>query len=241
LRNRFGVLFNQTVENAQAAVDADGENYRNWLTLQRVYQSVVPLQIEGAYENAVRSYERALALNPSSPELEINRARLELARGNSQNARDFIVRALEKKSNYTDAIFLLSQIQINEGEISEAIASVEAATFIDQNNPTAYFQLGLLYYSQENDQAAILALERAVALNSDYSNARYFLGLAYNREARVNDAIVQFERIEELNSDNEEVKLILRNLRQGNDPFANTSPPLDDDIESRESLPVPGE
>lgn len=237
LRAEFQRLLALAIQNGQRATDIDGTNYQNWLALGRVYQSVVPLGIEGAYENAITSFEQALVLSPSNAGIFLTLARLEVARGETQAARDFIREAVQLKSDYTEAIFLLSQIEIAEGNLEEAIRSVEAASIIAPNNPVVFFQLGLLRYNENNNDNAIAAFERAVGLNEVYSNARYFLGLAYGRVGRTEDAILQFERIEELNPDNQEVKIILGNLRAGRAPFENTVPPAEPP-EQREELPI---
>ena len=160
-----------------------------------------------------------------------------MARGDTTAARDFITKALEFKSNYTEAIFLLSQIEIAEGNLVEAIASVEATAVLAPNDPVVFFQLGLLHYNQNDNNKAISALERSVSLNNVYSNARYFLALSYDRVGRKDDAIIQFELIAELNQDNEEVVQILLNLRAGRAPFDNIVPPAEPP-EDREELPI---
>ena len=237
LRVRFQTFLAGAIEHGQEATRIDPSNYQNWVTLGGVYASVVPLGLEGAYENALAMYERAVSLYPTNPSLSLLLARLELANNDSIRARELIAEALQLKTNYTEAIFLLSQIEIQEGNIDQAIQSVQAATVIEPNNPVVFFQLGLLHYNQQNNQESIQAFERAVGLNSLYSNARYFLGLTYDRVDRTNDAIEQFEKIEELNQDNEEVKSILVNLRAGRSPFSSDGEAVEPP-EERDELPL---
>jgi len=213
LRIRFQTFLANAIEYGVEATEVDPTNYQNWITLGRVYQSIVPLGIEGAYENAKTTYERAMSLYPKNPELELILARLELARNNIGLTREHIQKAIALKSNYSEAIFLLSQIEIREGNTDKAIESVESAAVLAPNNPVVFFQLGLLRYNERDNTEAIAAFERAVGLNQSYSNARYFLGLTYDRVGRTSDAISQFEVIEGLNPNNEEVKTILLNLR----------------------------
>lgn len=238
LRNQFQTLLSNTITSAQRATAIGGDNYRNWMTLGRVYEELVPVGVEGAYDNARETYLRALELYPNGPDILLALARLEARAGNTDNARDFISQALEAKSNYTDAIFLLSQIEVAEGNLAEAIQSVEAATIIEPNNPVVFFQLGLLRYSAGDFAGAASSFEAAVTLNSVYANARYFLGLSYDQLGRRADAIVQFEEVQRLNPDNQEVAFILENLRNDQSPFANVEPPLDAEPESRPELPA---
>jgi len=166
-----------------------------------------------------------------------------VAAGNTDEAIQLINQALVERPNYADAMFALAQIQIAEGDLEAATASVEAGTFMTPNNPVAFFQLGILRYSQENYAQAASALERAVALNEQYANARYFLGLSYFWLDRADDAIEQFEFVQASNPDNEEVASILSNMRAGENPFGGGPvqiPPEEPspDITELESLPI---
>lgn len=233
-RAEFQTILASAISNVQAAIEIDNNNYQNWSMLGRVYGSVVPLGVEGAYESAQRSYAEALALNPHNPEILLTLARLELAKDseNIEGAKEFISLALQKKSNYTEAIFLLSQLEIQAGNIEGAIRSVEAVVVIEPNNPTFFFQLGLLQANAGDIAKATAALERAVELNPQYSNARYFLGINYFNADRVAEAIIQFNVIADLNPENEEVKAILEGLRAGENPFQQAQ---------ADTLPIEGE
>ena len=213
------------VGHALSAVSYNERNYYNWLTVGQVYGTLARLNVSGAYDNAVAAYDRAALLNPTTPVVAQNRAQLEAARGNFDEARTFITDALNRKPDYTGAIVLLAQIQILSGEDEEAVTSLKAAVQASPTNPVIAFQLGFLEYSRKNYQGAAEALERAIALAENYANARYFLGLSYFYLDRAADAEAQFERIEEGNPDNAEVKLILENLRSGKDPLSDIPPP----------------
>jgi len=238
LRNQFQTLLASAIGNAQRATAVERDDYRNWMILGRIYEELVPAGVEGAYENALATYEQALAYNPKGPDIFLALARLEARHGDNDAARSRIGEALSVKGNYTDAIFLLSQIEIAEGNVSQAIRSVEATTTIEPNNPVVFFQLGLLRYSADDFAGAASAFETAVILNPVYANARYFLGLSYDRLGRRGDAIVEFEEVQRLNPDNQEVAFILNNLHSDREPFADVQPPLDDEPELRSELPA---
>jgi len=208
-----------------------------------LYEQLVPHGVEGAYENALSAYESARGVNPFGPDIVLVIARLEgtnaaVTGGTSVSARELIGEALALKSNYTDAIFLLSQIEVQEGDLAGAIRSVEAATLISPNNPVVFFQLGILQYNALAFDRAVVAFESATRLNPVYANAKYFLGLSYDQVGRRDDAIPQFEDVLTLNPDSQEVIFILGNLKSNLDPFSNVEPPLDDEPENRVELPV---
>lgn len=238
VRSQFQTLLGTALNNARQAVARNPKNYENFVELGRVYEAVVPLNITGAYESAKQSYEEALKFNPHSPALMLAMARLEIAKKDNTKAREHIAQALREKRNYTEAIFFLSQIEAQEGNIKAAISSVEVASVLSPDDPAIFFQLGFLRFTDRDFPGAASALERAVALNSSYANAKYFLGLSHEKLGRDAEAIAQFVDLKSTNPDNKEVDLILRNLRAGRSPFSNAAPPVDDKPEMRAKLPV---
>lgn len=233
------------IANAQSAIKLDPVNYQNYITQARVYESVVPARVNQAYENAMKSYESAAALNPLNPSIYLLAAQLEVGVRKLPEAKQFIGRALQVKNNYSEAIFLLSQIQVAENSVKDAITSLLVLAQLNPQDPTIFFQLGLLYYNNGDNVSAGVALSKAVEISPDYSNARYFLGLAYARLGKYKEAAAQFEEIARLNPDNAEVVTILNALRAGRSPFQTVSapeksktPPVKDSIDKKTSTKV---
>jgi len=235
-RVEFRAILGDSIRAGQQAVAYDNTNYQNWTALFRVYRSVVPA-VSGAYENAVASITRARELNPRNPALLLEQARLEVANRNTEGARTLLREALTMKQDYVDSIFMLAQLDILEGNIERAILSIEETTFLTPNNVGLFFQLGLLRYNIEEYAGAASAFERALTLNSEFANVKYFLGLSYYHLGRIAPSIAHFEQLQQSNPENEEVQNILRNLKNGKDPFADslqqelkgrTEPPLEE-------------
>lgn len=238
LSEQFKSIIQSAIQASKDAIGYDNANYQNYLTAGRMYESIIPF--EGAYKLARDNYNAALVLNPESPLITLMLARLEIINKDNAKAREYIEKSILLKNNYTDAVFLLAQIEIAEGNIKNAIKLVEAGSVLDFDNPVVYFQLGILKYSdnEKDYKGATEAFEKAISLNSSYSNARYFLGLSYYNLGKKSESIKQFELVQELNPDNKEVELILKNLKDGKAPFANALPPVDDKPEKRKELPV---
>ncbi|MES2088072.1 MAG: tetratricopeptide repeat protein [Patescibacteria group bacterium] len=238
LQTKFQGYLTNALNNAQQAIKIDPSDYQNIITLGKVYETVVPLKIAGAYENAQAAYKQALVLNPKNPSINLFLAQLEVVHANNKGAKDYIAEALKQKNNYTEAIFLLAQIQVSEGDIKNAITSVQAASYLSPSDSGLLFQLGFLRYNVKDYAGAATALEQAIAINSNYANAQYFLGLSYYHLDKVPEAIAQFKALKITNPDNKEIDLILKNLSAGKDPFANATPPIDSKPEKRSTLPV---
>jgi Tfp pilus assembly protein PilF len=234
-QSKFQALLSTAIQAAQRAVALDGTDYQNHLSLGRVFEAVVPLNIEGAYDNAKSAYNEGLLRNPQSPEIELVLARLEVTNKDNKAAREHIEKAIAEKPDYADAIFLLSQIDIAEGNITKAIESVRSVATLSPNDAGVFFQLGLLYYNQKDYVNSTVALERAILLSPQYANAKYFLGLSYYQTGDTEKALSEFRDLVKTNPDNAEIQAILENIEAGKSPFADQP---DSKPERRSTLPV---
>ncbi|MBP9855890.1 MAG: tetratricopeptide repeat protein [Candidatus Pacebacteria bacterium] len=234
---RFQTILSAAIGNAQDAKDYNPTNYLNWTFLARVYESVVPLKVEGAYQEALKSYNEAKRLNPSMPSVWLDLARLEVAAGNNTAAREYLDQALKLKRNYTEAIFVLAQLDSATGNLNRSIALAEQGTQVSPGDPVSFFGLGLLNYQAGNFTRARDALEQAVRLNPNYGNARYFLGLSYDALGANARALEQFKILLTANN-TAEIKQIVTNLEAGRRALSNTPPPAPED---RDDLPVKDE
>lgn len=232
------------VNSASQATRLDLNNVANWAVRGFVYRNIIGIS-GGADDWAIKSYQKALELEPANPYFltEIGRvylARFDLlsqqqkeaeARENIGLARENFEKAISLKSNYAPAHFQIAMIYIREGKIQEAIDKLELTKQAAPSDTGLLFQLGLLYYNNNQLEKAKAELETTVLLDPNYSNARYYLGLIYDRERNREQAIVQFERIEQFNPDNQEVKKILTNLRTGKSALEGivpTQPPIEE-------------
>ncbi len=240
-QSRFQAILTQAITRAQAATEHEPQEYKNWMERGAVYARVVPLGIQGAYENAVEAYNTAARLRPQSPSITLAYAYLERARDNNDAAEKYTDEAVRLRPSYTEAMFLMAQIQLQKGDVPKAIQAVQAASLLDPNNPVTLFQLGLLNYSIGRYGEALAALRQAVNLNTQYANARYFLGLTSWRLGNKEEAINQFVEIQKTNPDNTEVKMILQNLRAGQPPLPNIPPAPAEEVKDRSGPPIQGE
>ncbi|MDO8492971.1 MAG: tetratricopeptide repeat protein [bacterium] len=228
--------------SARKATELNPSNYFNWIALGKVGETVLPLKdvISGSYDLAIDSYNKALVLNPKNPSIYLNLAQVEVAKGDSVKAKEYIAKALAKKSNYTEALFLLSQIEAKQGNLPEAIAKAQQAAIFSPGDVGILFQLGLLKYTNKDYAGAVEALKAATGAQSNYANAKYFLGISYSKLGKVNDAIKEFEELSVLNPDSKEVANILINLKAGRGALENIVPPKNEPVapEKRSKLPV---
>lgn len=236
--SQFSSALRATIGYAQNAIAYDSQSYANRTSLMNVYKSLIPYGVADAKTEALSLADTTAQLTPNNPTLSLEKARIYTLSKEYDSAIQEIKNALELKSNYVDAVFLLSQIQVEKGEIDQAINSIQIATQVNSYNPQLRFQLGLLFYNKEKYNDAVIAFENAVKLSPSFANAKYFLGLSYYKNNRTGDAILVFENLATQAPESQEVKLILENLKAGKDPFNGIQPPLDNKPEQREELPL---
>ncbi len=235
----------ESLNTIQAAGDAardaqvrDPRNFINWMALARVYGVMTSVGVNQARETALSLYQESVTRSPQNPYIFLNIAQFEFAQKKYDKAREAVAEALKRKGNYAEAVFLLAQIDVADGNISQAISSVEKLATISPNDPSVFFRLGLLKYDQKNYTGAAAALERAIGLAPDYANAKYFLGLSYYYTKKTTEAIALFTQLKATNPENTEVKLILENLQAGRGPFEAAQPPVDTKPQKRKTPPV---
>ncbi|MFA6524138.1 MAG: tetratricopeptide repeat protein [Candidatus Paceibacterota bacterium] len=119
--------YDQAIAGAQNAIAFNPANYLNFKMLGFVYDTVGPIGVQGAYDNAVDAYKKASELNPINPGLKINLARSSFSGGKIEDAKNYAKEALSLKGDYIDAFIILSQISKMQGNNAEALSYAETA------------------------------------------------------------------------------------------------------------------
>jgi len=190
------------------------------LTFTSWFDALVPLSVSGAYDSAKTSYEKAQALNPTNPQIPYILAQLDIANKDIKAAKENLKASITLKQDYTTAIFLLSQLEVQDGNLQEALTAALAAAYFTPNDPYILFQVGILYAAQNDFANAAAALGAAVAANQQFANARYFLGAVYAKQGDLTKALAEMQAIAAMSSDNAAaVASQLAALESGRNPF----------------------
>jgi tetratricopeptide (TPR) repeat protein len=233
-------LVNQALNFANNAIAADPSNYYNYLSAAHVAEAAYSLHMANAYDAGVAAYLAAIKQNPQNPSLYVSLARFQATGNKLDDAIQTIGTSLQVKSNYLDAVFLLSQVEAAKGNMADAVTAAQFAIKLNPENPLLYFQLGLFQYTAGSYADAVTSLAQAVKLQSDYAIAKYFLGLAEARVGHYSDAAIQFSDLVKANPGNNELQLILSSLQAGKSPFVGATAPATIATPGKlSSLPVP--
>ncbi len=203
------------VNAAEQAVALDPTDPMNTSTLGGIFSVLAAAGVEGALDRTREAYNAARTQDPKNPSYALLEAQLLARTGSAQDARAKIAEAVNLKSNYTDALFFLTQIDVAEGKVADAIKTTQSIISLEPNNPARYYQLGVLYSSDKKLDEAIASFERAVQLDQNYANARYFLALGYLEKNNRDAALEQLEAVLALNPGNAQVEGLIADVKGG--------------------------
>jgi tetratricopeptide (TPR) repeat protein len=206
------------------------DEYQNWITLGDLYATVVPLKVTGAYDNALAAYQKAAALNPTSPLIPYSMAQLHIAQSKADDARIALTKAITLKQDYTPAIFLLSQLEVATGNIADALKAAEAAAYFTPNDAGILFQVGVLRAATGDTAGATTALTSAVTISPQFANAHYFLAALYAKKGDYAKAKSELQAIAAVSAENAKaVAPLITQLSANKNPFPanllSTTPP----------------
>ncbi len=222
-QQKFQAALSAAVNAGLGATQLGPNNYQNWVALGNVYQAVVPLNISGAYESAKAAYEKAEALNPTSPVLPYVVSQLEIGKGNGQAAETALLSSVALKRDYIPAIVLLSQLEVQLGKAQQALQAAEAAAYFAPNEPSVLFQVGILRSGTGDVAGAVAALSRAVELNPQYANARFFLAAMLSVQGKYTEALTELRAVAAMSEDNAKaVAADIATLEANKNPFPAT-------------------
>lgn len=215
------------ITNSGAALALDRLRFENWLARAQVYALVVPLKIDGASDNARAALEEARKVGPTSPDVDYRLAQIEAVEGNTKAAEELVMKVLAVKPDYTNAIMLLAQLEIQDGDLGKAIESVKAAVYFEPQNATLLYQLGILLIEAKNYTDAATVFEEALKVDSNFANAKFFLAEAYAFMNRYDDASAIMAALAKDNPGNDTVEAYLTALKAGKNPFKTTTAPVE--------------
>ena len=204
-QERFIGIAKQALLEAGEAIKLDDSSPVAHATMADIFSVLAIAGFEDAPERVTGKLEDAKWRDPLNPIYIMAEATLAVRLNDSGKAREKISQALQLKRNYSEALFLLSQIDVKDGKIDDAINTARQIITLEPDNPTRYYQLGVLQAAKKDLPAAIEAYETAILIDSNFANARYMLALTYLDANRVEDALTQLRIVRETNQDNKQL------------------------------------
>jgi Flp pilus assembly protein TadD len=189
----------QAIEAFQRATDADPKLYEAFHD-----RGVVEARI-GRYENAAKSFERALKVQPGSAKTLRSLAEVYLRGRRPGDAVELLERRLGQTQGARDEgapadpeadelRLLFVQALRDAGKTTRALQEIEVLLSRAGRNARAFNALGLIYYRMERGLLAETALRRALELDPKSAEVWNNLGLVALMRGRDRDAFEAFDK-----------------------------------------------
>jgi Flp pilus assembly protein TadD len=199
-------------EKIQGATEVSPKRVATWETLGAVYRDIK--FAAGALEWAMRSFETAIALEPTNPVLHTELGKLYVTSEQYGKAREQFEKAAALKPDYVEAQRQLALVFEKEKDMNGAIAKMKDIALRYPLDTESLFQLGRLQYNNGQVEEAMAQFRQILQLVPSHSNARFALGVALEKQGNIQDAIAEFEKVLELNPGNEQVVRKLQELKK---------------------------
>lgn len=193
------------VDESKRAVARGGNSVVAYEMAGVVYREIQGVAT-GALDWAIKSFEKALTLEPKNPILTTELGKLYNVGGDKEKAIATLNKAIALKPDYVDAQLQLAFLEDQEGKTSQAQERLENLVKATPFSVEAHFQLGRIYFNNKEYTKAIEQFQSALTLFPNHSNSLYSLGLIYERRGEITKALEMYRRVQELNPENKEIK-----------------------------------
>lgn len=158
------------------------ESERGWIGLG------VARRLQGKNDEARAKFERALEINPRSPEALNNLGKLALADGEVAQAEERFREAAHYRSGSVQAWIGLAQALEAQGRRREAFEAASRAHAANPDAPGPCLMLGTLAAAAEDDEVAMRWLAMALERDPRNAEAHFIASQIHTRAGRYEDA-----------------------------------------------------
>lgn len=140
-------------------------------------------------EPARADFERAVELNPRSPEAHLGRGVLRLRSGALNEALDDLDLAIALDPRYASAYDKRCVVKVGLGSPAKALADCEEAIALSPRNHEAWINTGVVYRALGRTADAAASYERALELAPANASAHYNYGVLLLESGRRDEAV----------------------------------------------------
>ena len=145
-------------------------------------------------DDAVKSYEKAVAIKPDYADAHFNLGNILRDLGELDGAIKSFVKTIEIMPEYDEAQYNLGVTLQELGQLDEAIEQYEKALSINPENADLILNLGFIYQSLGQIDEAIEQYDNALTIDPDNAKVLNNLGNAHNDLGQLDVAIKCYEK-----------------------------------------------
>lgn len=168
-------------------------------------------------KDALKAYEKCLAIDPTDPDQVFYLARALEKDGQIDRAAALYARGVELSPNYSDLAVGLARTRMRQGKLEEARKLAAGILAQSPRNADALLVLGLACERLGNRVEAKSYLERGVQAADGYADLHLALASLAEQDSDLNTAILHYGRAVELDRTNAEAAhrlALLKKVRQ---------------------------
>ena len=147
----------------------------------------------GRSDEALASFDRALALQPAHASALVNRAQTRISRGDMAAAATDLERAIAAKPDFAPAWSALGSVRRAAGDTAGAEQAYRKAIALKPDFAEGFYNLGLLMQESGRAGEAVAPYRKALQLRPQFAAAHNNLANALLAEGREDDAMVHYQ------------------------------------------------
>lgn len=169
---------------------------------------------DSKFEDAVKSYEKSLLLEPDNPNTYHNIGVAYMGLGRLEKAIESYEKTILLSPENFNAYYNLGLARQNTGNVKEAVVLYKKAIELKPDFVRALSNLGNAYHSLGNFQEAIHSYEKTLEINPEYVDVINNLGVVYQAMGMLEKAVSYYKKFLAINPDNIEVQANLDRILQ---------------------------
>lgn len=210
------------IEQGQDAFDA--ADFQSAIELLNTHILLYPEDIAATYllgqsyealsdkENALRFYERTLALDAARPDVLFKTVHIYREQGMHREVVDALQNIIALEPDNAEAHFLAAQSYLVLNQPDAALAAFLETTRITPDNVTAHYQAGILFEQKGDIDNAIAQYENTIALDETNAEPFFRLGAIYRKRNDEENIIRVYPPALELEPNHPEIHYLLAGI-----------------------------
>jgi len=146
------------------------------------------------YTEALKSIEKALAIEPDYPEALLLAVKICWQEGKRSSAEAYMKQAAAASGDRRELQLEIAEFYVQQEAFSEALPILKKLVEQSSNDPKVITSYAVTLYETGDEEAAEEWFHRAIALDPLQSLPYYYMGRHYEREKRWQEATAAFER-----------------------------------------------
>ncbi len=148
------------------------------------------------FDQAIDAFDKSLAIQPAFGRAQLSRARVQLLRGETDDALDTLENHVRARPADVVAHQGFVQLLIEAERVEQALAEMETLYQSQDSRSRLVFNLGLMALELQALPRARVYLERAVELDPLQHDGHYYLGRIHDFEQDVAQAVIHYDLVE---------------------------------------------